>query len=197
MIIGITGETSVGKTTVANFIKKEYSASVVHLDEVGKSLYTKPDLKKFLQTKIGQEVLDQNNNIDLVKLRKLVFANEQKLNILNQIMFPQIYDAVKNKMKTKQNNFQIIEGSVLFQLNLDKLTNQNILIESEKKHQIERSNLNKKMNEKELFFLLKNQQNIKQFKNKVDFVVKNNGSIKTLQKKIEQIINKFKQKRWI
>ena len=155
MIIGITGETSVGKTTVANFIKKEYSASVVHLDEVGKSLYTKPDLKKFLQTKIGQEVLDQNNNIDLVKLRKLVFANEQKLNILNQIMFPQIYDAVKNKMKTKQNNFQIIEGSVLFQLNLDKLTNQNILIESEKKHQIERSNLNKKMNEKELFFFVK------------------------------------------
>ena len=193
MILGITGETKVGKTTVANFLKQHYQADVINLDQIAKELYQNLQLRKTVQKLFKESILNQQDQIDLMKLKEIVFKSEKNLNKLNVIMFPAIYQAVKNKLKELKNDLKVVEGSILFQAKLNELTNQNILIKCERKNQIKRNNLIKKMNKKELFFLFQIQNRINDFQNKANFIIENNDSITKLNSQIKHIIGQLKE----
>lgn len=192
MILGITGKTSVGKTTAANFIKKNYNAWVADLDSIAKELYQTEKVKNDLKKAFGNAIFNKNNEISLKAIKKVMFNDQQKWDKLNKIMLPHIRQTIQQKLAKAKNDLKVIDGAILFQAKLDKLTDQNILIDSTEQQKRKRNIATQKFSEKELTFILKKQEDINSFKKKINFTIKNNDSVEMLNNQVKQIFNQLK-----
>ncbi|MCK4368605.1 MAG: dephospho-CoA kinase [Dehalococcoidales bacterium] len=94
-VIGLTGGIGSGKSTVSGFLK-ELGAVIIDADRVGHEVL-KPDSGAWREVvaAFGKEILTPDGDIDRRKLGEIVFANNEALARLNQIMHPRIYALVK------------------------------------------------------------------------------------------------------
>ena len=100
--IGITGSIGTGKSTVSKYlVSKGYV--VIDADQISKDIYyIGSEAYIALVQKFGQEILDVDNKIDRTKLKKIVFSDKIKLEILNRIVHPIIVREIENQKKYHQ-----------------------------------------------------------------------------------------------
>jgi dephospho-CoA kinase len=96
-VIGLTGGTGSGKSTVAGFLA-ELGAAVINVDEVGHEALKKEAVKKRLVREFGDGILAPDGGIDRARLGKLVFGNEAARARLNGIMHPVIFKMVDARL---------------------------------------------------------------------------------------------------
>ena len=86
MIIGITGTIGSGKTTVANLFKK-HGFEVINADELYRKI-SKPNetIYKKIVREFGNKILNDDNSINRVELKKIVFSDSKKLKNLNKLL---------------------------------------------------------------------------------------------------------------
>lgn len=90
MIVGLTGGIGSGKTTVLNFFKEFENVGVYIADvEAKKLMNNSPFLKAQLIKAFGAETF-VNNTLQRAYLSNLVFKDSEKLQILNQIVHPEV-----------------------------------------------------------------------------------------------------------
>ena len=82
MIIGITGNSGSGKSTIANILKKEIEREkevlLIDADKIAKDLLaSKNEYYNKIVLKFGKEILLSDGNIDRQKLAKIVFNNKE------------------------------------------------------------------------------------------------------------------------
>jgi|TARA_B100001971_G_scaffold203242_1_gene217878 dephospho-CoA kinase len=94
-VIGLTGGIGSGKSTASRFLA-ELGAAVIDADKVGHELL-KPNTKIWQQlaATFGKQILTSNGEINRKKLGRLVFGNPRRLDLLSQLMHPEIKKAVK------------------------------------------------------------------------------------------------------
>lgn len=99
-IIGITGGIATGKSTVTRFIKDQ-GYVVIDADKIARGLMKKnsPSYKKTVGH-FGEGILDGSGEIDRKALGDIVFSNEDKLQALNSITHPFIFETMKEKIES-------------------------------------------------------------------------------------------------
>lgn len=134
MVIGITGGSGGGKTTVSKEFEKA-GFYIIDADVVAHSTMSKnSDCLKEVICEFGEEYLNKDNEIDRKKLGALVFNNKEKLEKLNEITHKHI---VKNiKAMIKENT--VIDAIGLFESELDKLCDSTIFVYCPKELRIKR-----------------------------------------------------------
>jgi len=108
--ISITGGIASGKTTVANYCKKN-GAYIFNADQKSKAHLKKSlSLQKKIINIFGTKVAP-NNKINLDLLAKEAFKNKTNIEILNGIMWPEVfllinkkYDEIKSKKEYTRKN---------------------------------------------------------------------------------------------
>lgn len=103
-IIGITGQTGAGKSTVC----KTLAARGVHhidADAVAKSLYQKgaPILSE-LQTAFGRQILTADGELDKKALAAAAFSTPEATARLNAIVHPAVTEKIRELLDTKRNS---------------------------------------------------------------------------------------------
>ena len=90
MVVGLTGQTGAGKTTVCR-IFSENGFSIINADHVARQVMEKgqPCLKEICEF-FGKDILLENGILDRPKLAGLVFTDKKKLELLNSITYPYI-----------------------------------------------------------------------------------------------------------
>lgn len=83
MIIGITGKSGSGKSYLSETIAKKIDAKHVDIDKVSHRVLSLPNTKLFLKQNFGEQVFE-NGEINRKKLGRIVFGDEEKLNLLNE-----------------------------------------------------------------------------------------------------------------
>lgn len=92
--VGLTGGIASGKSTVSRYLK-EHGEYVIDADLVSREIVEPPSSVLIeLQTQFGCDILLKNGSLDRKKLGAFVFGNAQKLEKLNAIMFPAIWDRI-------------------------------------------------------------------------------------------------------
>ena len=95
--IGITGGISSGKTTASNFFKKK-GAYIFNADQESKKhLKSSISLQHKLIDSFGSSATE-GNKLSLVKLAKIAFSSKLNQDILNGIMWPEVYILVHNQL---------------------------------------------------------------------------------------------------
>lgn len=100
-IIGITGPTGAGKTSLLRQVEK-LDGAVIDCDAVyHKLLNTDEDLQAALENQFGP-LRDENGCIDRKKLGSIVFGNSEQLQILNSIAWKFIIARIKTLVQEYQ-----------------------------------------------------------------------------------------------
>lgn len=116
-VIGITGGVGAGKSQILGYLNEKYGATICMADDVAKKLQKKggecyaPIVEHF-----GEEILDEQGELNRSKLAGIVFTNNEELEVLNSIVHPAVKTEVKRIMEEeakKGTKLFILESALL------------------------------------------------------------------------------------
>ncbi len=196
MIIGITGSSGAGKSTVCEILKNEYHVKVINADKIAKELSKKGTLYLLeIVEKFGEEILLENEELNRKKLANIIYHNEEKRNQLNECTFKYIRKEIETQIQEHKEELIAIDVPLLFEANLQNICNTTIaVIAKNKEAQIarimERDNIDKIHAQARL-----NAQHPNEFyTSRCEFVITNDNEIADIEKQIEEILNVIKSK---
>jgi dephospho-CoA kinase len=193
IVVGITGKTASGKSTIGKYIKKQIGDTLfIDVDKVAKDIYCKnQNVRLELVECFGENVCSFDGAVNYKLLAEKVFSSKKELARLNNLMFPLIEQEIQKIIKANRDKrCIIIDAAILFGSNLYKLCDFIIWV----KAGIERRNdflklKNKHFSDEDIKLRLEG-QHIKIIKKLVNFEIYNNGSLEDLY---NQVNKKFVQ----
>jgi len=153
MIIGITGNSGTGKTSICKALEKNkingITPFVIDADKIVKKMSARgEEYYNQIVSTFGKEVLQDNQELDREKLARLVFLNEGKRELLNQITYKYVAEEIKKQAKQSKRDFVIIDAPLLIESKLNEICDVVISVIADKeiklKRIIERDNIDEK-----------------------------------------------------
>ncbi len=151
VVIGLTGQTGAGKSTVRDCLAGQ-GIELVDADAVAHDIADR-DLDCLVEVveRFSCIVLNDSGKLDRRRLGRIVFADKKQLTALNKIMFPYISKAIAAKLeKAKKSGaaYVLIDAAALFESGCDKLCDTVISVVADEqtrlKRIIERDGLSKR-----------------------------------------------------
>ena len=190
MILGLTGGIGSGKSTVSK-IFLSMGIKVFDADLIAKDILESEQVKEEIKEKLGKEFINlKRNSVDKELLKKEVFNNSEKLNILNGIVHPKVIEIYVNKYLEFKDKKEIIifDVPLLFEVNLDRYCDEVIVVDIDLKVQIERIKNRDNIDVALINKIIATQMSREERNMKADILIENNGSLEDLKEKIEKII---------
>lgn len=139
-IVGITGSSGAGKTTICGILNKKYSAYIIDADEIARRLSKKGSM--YLESIVeyfGADILDNSGELKRKDLADLIYNDDEKREGLNNITFMYVVKEIKNNInKLKDKELIVIDAPLLFESNLDKICDMVIGVIASKEDKIKR-----------------------------------------------------------
>ena len=190
MIIGLTGGIASGKSTVSKYLA-EKGFKVYDADKLAKDISGKQSVQEEIILPFGNEILDENGNVDRKKLKEIVFENKEKLKQLNAIIHPKVIDFYKELKEQNTDKIIIFDVPLLFESGIDKFCDKILVVISDYEIQlnriVERDKIDRDLAEKIIKSQLSNEERIK----KADVVIENNSSLEDLFEKVERFCERI------
>lgn len=190
MILGLTGGIGSGKSTVSK-IFLSMGIKVFDADLIAKDILETEQVKEEIKEKLGKEFINlKSNSVDKELLKKEVFNNSKKLNILNGIVHPRVVDIyIKKYLEFKgKKEIVIFDVPLLFEVNLERYCDKVIVVDIDLKVQIERIKNRDNIDVALINKIIAAQMSREERNMKADILIENNGSLEELKQKIEKII---------
>ena len=150
-LIGITGKTGTGKSTIATTLAKKLNAQYVNIDKIGHQSTSDPIITKKLCNIFGNELLDNHGHIDRKKLGNIVFSDTDKMQILTDITWEYMEQELDKILLQKQQCF-IFDWALLPKVKFWDMCDFKILVTSDdtmrKKRILERDHISEDYLEK-------------------------------------------------
>lgn len=136
MVLGITGGIGSGKSNIAK-IFKSLGWSLFNADNVAKEILESHEIRPSISDLFGEEIII-DGKVDRAGIAKQVFSNEKKLESLNAIIHPRVFDAFEKFKADSFNELIIKEAAILFETGSYTQNDCNLLVTSPESLRIER-----------------------------------------------------------
>jgi dephospho-CoA kinase len=127
VVIGLTGGIGTGKSTVSRILT-ELGAALINADKVGhEALKPYTPVWREVVAAFGREILLPNDEVDRQKLGEIVFNDAAARLRLNQIMHPQMFLMMREKIEGLRRQgveVVILEAAVLLEANWTPLVDE-------------------------------------------------------------------------
>jgi dephospho-CoA kinase len=190
VIVGLTGGIGSGKTTVADFLR-ELGAYVIDWDELARQA-VRPHLPAWerILDHFGGDVLKEDLSIDRVKMSEIVFNDEKKLGLLNQIVHPEVSkeDARLTEEISKRSPGTLIVKDIplLFEVSLTSSVDKIIVAYASEETRLRRLE-GKGVSREGALRRMRAQLSLEKKAKSADFVIDNDGSIEETRRQTEQV----------
>lgn len=140
MVIGITGSSGAGKSTVCEILEKKYDSKTITADKIARELSKKgTEYLNEIVEKFGNEILLENGELNRKKLANIIYSNQNERDNLNQITFKYIKNEIKKQIEQSDKKIIAIDAPLLLEAKMKNLCDYTIAIVSENKElQIDR-----------------------------------------------------------
>ena len=186
--LGITGGIGSGKTTASLFFE-EKGAKVFNADkEAKKHLKNTITLQHKIIESFGKDVVE-NNKLSLKKLAEVSFSSKLNQEILNGIMWPEVYlliDTAMNKAKSNNIKIFVVDAAMLFEARIGSFLNGILLITAKKTIRIERALKRKNLPLEQIQNRMSLQITEKEKRTKSDYTIENNSTEEKFYDKLEE-----------
>ncbi len=185
-VVGVTGSSGSGKTSLSNILKEDYNAYIIDADSIAKKLSKNGTMYlKEIVNNFGTEIIDEVGELKRKKLAELIYTSNEKRNKLNEITFIYVVDEIKNNIReVNQNELIVIDAPLLFESELDKICDFVIGVIAEDELKVKRICKRDNISEKEALNRLSIQKNNDFIIKNSDYVIENNSDIENLKAKL-------------
>jgi len=191
LIIGLTGQTGAGKSTVCAFLK-EKAIAVIDCDKVSREVTEKGSaLLKKLADAFGADVLFKDGSLNRKCLAEKAFSSKEKTRLLNSITHPEILKAIKEKINELDAQNILLDAPTLFESGADKLCDKIIAVVADENLRKSRITARDNLTEKQVSLRLSAQKDDKFYIEKADAVIINNGGTSELKNNTEKALQKI------
>lgn len=191
-IIGITGSSGAGKSTICDILKKQYDVKVINADQIAKRLSKRgTSYVDEISKKFGLDILDEDGELKRKKLAEIIYSSSKKREELNKCTFKYIKAEIQREINEEKNvSTIIIDAPLLFECELDQLCNYVVGIISKKDLQIERIVARDNVDYEHAEKRLRAQEENSFYIEKCDEIIENNNNILDIEKCVENIAQK-------
>ncbi len=194
-IIGITGSSGAGKTTLSKILNERKDVKIIDADKVVKEMSVPGcEYLEKIEDTFGQEVILEDGNLNRKLLADKIYNNNEALEKLNKLTFKYVIEEILNRIKEikelKETEIIIIDAPLLFESGLEKYCNYVIALIADKELKIERICQRDNIDEKVAKSRLNIQHEDSYYTEKADFVINNSRNC-NLKLEIEKLLKKF------
>ncbi len=190
-IIGIVGGVGSGKSAVAGEFAK-LGCSVIDADKIAHELLNKLVVKEEIVGVFGA-VLDSTGKIDRKKLADIVFADAQKLSLLNRIIHPLVLERAEELIRRYNRQRQVraivLDMPLLVEIGWDKRCERIVFVDCQKQKRMDRVKNSGIFDENQLKIRENFQISLDKKKRIADNVIDNNSEFSALFKQVANIFS--------
>lgn len=197
-IIGLTGNSGSGKSTVAEYFKEKHHAYIIDADKVGHQILKKesPAFDELISI-FGEEMKDEKGDISRPLLRKMVFDDQEKLMQLNKISHYYITKQILDEISViKQYDNQpysaiIIDAALLLQSEIKNYVDLVWVVLSDEGHQLDRLKSRDHLSSEDIKRRLASQWKNEDFLPYADEVIYNKTNLDDLYEACDRLYEKY------
>ena len=182
-VVGLTGQSGAGKTTISDAFR-ENGFEIINCDIVAREV-TNADSECCKElAKLFPSCFDENYSLDRQKLGEIVFSDKNKLQMLNDTIYPFINKLIDEK----------INATTLFEAGADKLCSVIVSVVADFGIRLERITKRDGISAELAKKRFSSQHTMEFFKAHSDFVIENNGSVNDTFQKTCEVIETIKER---
>ena len=156
---------------------------------------TKPDGTAFQEiiSSFGSSVLDENGLIDRKKMRKIIFDDVSKKEMLERIIHPKVREEMFNLASQSNDHYLIVSVPLLVETGMNEMMDRTLVVDCSEETQIERLMHRDKITLGEAKSILRNQTNRStRLKASDDLIVnEKNVTLNELEKEVLELNKRY------
>ena len=184
MNILLLGGIGSGKSTALKILREKYSANIIEADKVAHFLYEKGQRGyDVLFGLFGEDILDDEKNIDRKKLGDILYFDKEKLEKVNSLIHPMVMTEIKKRFKRGLN---VVEQAPLPDVSIyyDEIW----YLHTDINLRIQRLISSRRLSSERIARIISKQPTEDEYMRIADKVIDNNGDEKELRKKISEAL---------
>jgi dephospho-CoA kinase len=184
--IGVTGGIGSGKSTVCQ-IFEQLGVPIYYADVRAKALmHEDVELKKQIRKAFGWDAYDEKDRLNRAYLAKIVFNNSAKLNMLNGLVHPAVFEDFRQWVLLQKNApYSIKEAALMLETDSYKELDKIIVVTAPIDTRIDRVVRRDGVKHDDVLKRMENQMSDRERIAKADFVIKNDGKASL----VHQVLN--------
>lgn len=191
-IIGLTGQTGAGKSTVAAWLRA-HGTVCIDADRVSRAV-TKPGTAAFKEViaAFGKEMLSADGTLNRRALGSLVFADEVKRKQLESILFPHIITDIRRQLERAEKNgaaVAVLDAPTLFESGLDKICTRTVGVVADENRRYDRIVSRDGLTADAAKARMNAQKSEAFFRTHCDEIIENSGDREALEQRIREVFD--------
>lgn len=195
MVIGLTGQSGAGKSTVCSLLRDQ-GVAIVDADQVARDVVSQGSgCLAEIALEFGIGVLAADGTLNRRKLGEQVFSDKKKLRRLNAITFPYITREIREQIKEHQRREQpiiVLDAPTLFESSSEKMCDKVISVVAPVELRRNRIMLRDSLDQQHADARIASQHDDEFYASRSDFVIENSGDMVALRVHLLEVLEKLK-----
>lgn len=188
-ILGLTGGIATGKTTVANYFKGR-AIPIVDSDIIAREVVEPGTvgLEK-IRLHFGDGILTEDGRLNRKKLGNIVFSDEPKRRLLNQLLSEELAKAISGeigKWVAQKMPLVVVDVPLMYEAHYDRRVNQVMVVYVPEKIQLERLMARDQLSEAEARKRIASQLPIEEKRYLADILIDNSGTVAETEEQLDK-----------
>lgn len=195
LVIGLTGNIGCGKSSLSNILKNN-SLDIIDADIISRDIMNDKDLLNKIFETFGNDIKREDGTLNRKELGKIVFNDDEKLIILNNITHPAIKNEIKKRIKEIEDNNRnivVVDAALLIEGNFLDLVDRLVVISCDLDVQLNRIIKRDNITKEEAISRIKSQMDQNEKIKYGDYIIDNSKGLDELNYKANKLITYIKE----
>ncbi len=192
-LIGLTGGIGTGKTTVSNYLAKNYQLPILDADVYAREAVSigSPILQK-ISDRYGSHLLLPDGSLNRQKLGEIVFNNPDERRWLEQQIHPYVRQQFAEAMeKLPPDSTAVLVVPLLFEANLTDIVTEIWVVYCSPEKQLERVMERDRLTPEQARTRINSQMSLEKKCEKADVVLDNSSTLENLLEQVDLAMNRL------
>ena len=186
-IIGLTGGIATGKTTVTDYLAKNFQLPILDADLYARQALTEERLVK-ISDRYGKLIIDDHGNLDRRKLGAIIFSSEVERQWLEMLIHPYVQECLISEAQRLAPVTVVMAIPLLFEAKMEHLVTETWVVACDYQQQLQRLIERNHLSKNEAIERIASQMPQSEKMELADVVIRNSGDLKKLFSQIDHAI---------